>query len=166
MIEGVNKNIDSASFGNGIGTSIEKVTSDSTKEDGTSKVSATGNTGSESTTDTDTAVKKSNLFQPAESKNVNQQIENLADRPREMLEELPGNTLEEIKISFDDHIVDARNRTLQFSKDEETGKTIIRVIDTKTEEVIRQIPPEEFLKMVKRLNDVAQEIFKRIPKFI
>ena len=160
MIEGVNKNIDTATIGNI--TEAGKLASDIEKN-GNSKTTSDeksfNNNGNNGATAEDKVL-------PAEAQRVKNSIDELAGRPRERLKELPGNTLEEIKISFDDHIIDARNRTLQFSKDEDTGKTIIRVIDTETEEVIRQIPPEEFLKMVKRLNDVAQEIFKRIPKFI
>ncbi len=37
------------------------------------------------------------------------------------------------------------NRSLQFSVDETSGDTIVRVIDSDTEEVIRQIPSEDLL---------------------
>lgn len=38
-------------------------------------------------------------------------------------------------------------RELHFSVDESTGETIVRVIDSESEEVIRQIPPEEVVEM-------------------
>lgn len=37
------------------------------------------------------------------------------------------------------------NRSLQFSVDDQSGDTIIRVIDSETDELIRQIPAEELL---------------------
>lgn len=37
------------------------------------------------------------------------------------------------------------NRSLQFSVDEQSGDTIIKVIDSETDELIRQIPAEELL---------------------
>lgn len=37
------------------------------------------------------------------------------------------------------------NRSLQFSVDDKSGDTIIRVIDSETDELIRQIPAEELL---------------------
>ena len=43
---------------------------------------------------------------------------------------------------------------ISFLVDEDTGKTVVRVIDAETEEVIRQIPPEEFLKRVKILSEI------------
>lgn len=42
-------------------------------------------------------------------------------------------------------------RELQFSVDETSGRTVIRVIDAETDEVIRQIPPEEVLALARYL---------------
>ncbi|MEQ8231003.1 MAG: flagellar protein FlaG [Gammaproteobacteria bacterium] len=41
-------------------------------------------------------------------------------------------------------------RSLQFHVDEESGRTIITVIDKQTEEIIRQIPPEEVLSLAEQ----------------
>jgi len=41
---------------------------------------------------------------------------------------------------------------LHFSIDNETGRTVVRVTDGATKEVIRQIPPEEILKLDKALD--------------
>lgn len=48
--------------------------------------------------------------------------------------------------------VDPMARNLQFSIDEDTGRTVVRVVDTSTKEVIRQIPSEEVLAIAKALN--------------
>ena len=45
-------------------------------------------------------------------------------------------------------------RELRFSVDKATGRTIIRVVDTEKNEVIRQIPPEHVLKLVQRLDSL------------
>lgn len=58
------------------------------------------------------------------------------------------------------------NRKLSFEVDEETGKTIIKLLDKATGEVVRQIPPQEFLDMVSVLNKVAQNLTKDLPRFI
>lgn len=42
-------------------------------------------------------------------------------------------------------------RRLQFHVDAESGRTVITVIDRDTEEIIRQIPPEEMLALARRL---------------
>lgn len=38
------------------------------------------------------------------------------------------------------------NRNLQFSVDDASGDTVVKVIDAETEEVVRQIPSEEILE--------------------
>lgn len=51
-------------------------------------------------------------------------------------------------------------RDLEFSVDEVTGQTVIRVRDAKTEELIRQIPPEEILAIARQLEEVTGVLFK------
>lgn len=43
-------------------------------------------------------------------------------------------------------------RELEFSVDEQSGRTIITVINADTDEVIRQIPPEEVLSLAHNLD--------------
>jgi len=43
---------------------------------------------------------------------------------------------------------------VSFSKDKDTGDILIKIIDNKTDEVIKQIPPEEVLELKKRLGDM------------
>ncbi len=50
------------------------------------------------------------------------------------------------------------NRSLRFSVDNDTGSTVIRVIDRQTDETIRQIPPEELLTLAKRLKELNEEL--------
>lgn len=44
---------------------------------------------------------------------------------------------------------------LQFTVDKDTGKDVVKVVDTETHEVVRQIPPEETLARAKALNHLA-----------
>jgi flagellar protein FlaG len=46
----------------------------------------------------------------------------------------------------------SRATTILFSLDDESGKTIIRVVDTETQTVLRQIPNEEALAMSRNLD--------------
>ncbi len=41
---------------------------------------------------------------------------------------------------------------LEFSVDDDTGKTVIKVMDSSTKEVIRQIPSEEILEIARALD--------------
>ncbi|MGR8918981.1 MAG: flagellar protein FlaG [Gammaproteobacteria bacterium] len=52
------------------------------------------------------------------------------------------------EIARESHIV---QRSLRFTVDEESGRTIITVVDRETEEVIRQIPAEEVRNIAARL---------------
>ena len=52
-------------------------------------------------------------------------------------------------------------QNLQFTVDKETGKTIIRVVDSRTEEVIRQIPTEEILSIARALDRMPGLLFNR-----
>lgn len=47
------------------------------------------------------------------------------------------------------------DRKLEFSIHEKTKEIIVKVIDTNTDEVIREIPPEKILDMVARLWEMA-----------
>ena len=42
---------------------------------------------------------------------------------------------------------------LQFSLDKETGDVVVRVFDPETQEVIRQVPPDEMLELRERLRE-------------
>ena len=53
------------------------------------------------------------------------------------------------------------NRDLQFVADEATGKRIVKVIDSNTGNVIRQIPPEEVLKIMQNIDNMSGLIFNK-----
>ena len=46
------------------------------------------------------------------------------------------------------------NTSLAFSVDKPTGKTVIKVLDRETNEIIRQIPPEEMLRLIGKMRYV------------
>lgn len=56
--------------------------------------------------------------------------------------------------------VQSAQRNLSFSIDEESGHDIVKVIDVETEEVVRQIPSEEFLKISKSMGSMNGVLFK------
>jgi flagellar protein FlaG len=53
------------------------------------------------------------------------------------------------------------SRQLQFSVDEESGKTIVKVIDAETGETIRDIPPEEIIRMQNRLREASERFLNK-----
>lgn len=46
------------------------------------------------------------------------------------------------------------NNSLQFNIDDETGKTIVKVVDATTNELIRQFPSEEMLSIAKAIDQM------------
>ena len=51
-------------------------------------------------------------------------------------------------------IVQNQHRSLQFNIDEESGEMVVKVIDSQTEELIRQIPAKEVLQLSRRLSEL------------
>jgi uncharacterized FlaG/YvyC family protein len=74
--------------------------------------------------------------------------------------------LKDAEVSIDQFLSKIGDRSLRFHKDDSTGKMIIQIVDSKTGDVERQIPPQEFLDMVANLNKVSAELLKDLPKFI
>lgn len=52
------------------------------------------------------------------------------------------------------------SRNLQFSVDEDTNKNIVRVVDTSTGELIRQIPSQEIIEIAKALDKLQGMIIR------
>ncbi len=59
--------------------------------------------------------------------------------------------LEKITNDLNKHVQSLR-RDLHFSLNEETGDTVISVIDTESQKVIRTIPSDEFLSISQQFN--------------
>ena len=59
--------------------------------------------------------------------------------------------LQEAVDSMNDFVSSLRN-TLNFSIDKDTGRTVVKVIDQATDEVIKQIPSEEMLAISKAID--------------
>ncbi|WP_232522437.1 flagellar protein FlaG [Marinimicrobium alkaliphilum] len=68
---------------------------------------------------------------------VNQQ-EQLAEQLREAVAQM-------------NEYIQATQRDLRFTVDQDSGETIVRVLDRQTQEVIRQIPDEVFLNLARNL---------------
>ncbi len=57
-------------------------------------------------------------------------------------------------VSHVNEYVQNMQRNLEFDVDEESNRTIIRVTDAESGELIRQIPSEEFLKLAEKMEDM------------
>jgi flagellar protein FlaG len=57
--------------------------------------------------------------------------------------------------------IDPSARNLQFSIDQDTGRTVVKIVDSATKETIRQFPSEEFLAMSRALDKVQGLLLKQ-----
>ncbi len=64
--------------------------------------------------------------------------------------------MEDVVRDLNDY-VQSIGREIQFSLDDTTGRTIIRVVDAATDETIRQIPSEEIMDFLKNMQELNQE---------
>jgi len=67
------------------------------------------------------------------------------DTPLELLKSaaVKGNT-----------ILQATNRNLEFQVDESTQKVVVKIVDSKSGDVVRQIPSEDMLAFIKRMQEL------------
>jgi len=49
-------------------------------------------------------------------------------------------------------------RDLLFSVDDSSGRTVVRVVNTETEEVVRQMPTEEVLRISRNIKDQVGDV--------
>jgi flagellar protein FlaG len=62
--------------------------------------------------------------------------------------------VEQAVEDINDHF-QSMGRDLSFAVDEDSGRTIITVVDSETQEIVRQIPPEEVLDLAMHLLDAG-----------
>ena len=57
-------------------------------------------------------------------------------------------------------VLQVRSPDLEFSFDSDSARTIVKVVDTKTHEVIRQMPSEEALQIAKALEHLESLLIR------
>lgn len=70
---------------------------------------------------------------------------------------------EDVKKAVDDvqNFVNTKNQDILFSIDEDLGKTVVKVVDRGTKELIRQFPSEEMLQIAKALDKIQGLLVKQ-----
>lgn len=69
--------------------------------------------------------------------------------------DLSGKQLEEMAEQVES-FVSTFNRGLKFRVDEDSGRHVVTVLDSDTGDVVRQIPSEELLDVITRLNEASR----------
>lgn len=74
--------------------------------------------------------------------------------PVPVVADVPKPSRAELEVAvkkMQDYATQIISRDLSFSVDEASGETVIRVVDPETDEVVRQIPSEEVLRIARSL---------------
>lgn len=50
--------------------------------------------------------------------------------------------------------------SVRFENDSKGGEMVVKIVDPETDEVIRQIPPEELINLTQRMNDLRGNLLK------
>ena len=93
---------------------------------------------------------------PAAAAAAVQQLEQLQAQRRQPTSEQVQKAVENLRQA-----VQSSSANLQFSVDGDTGRTVIRVVDGDTKEVIRQLPSEEVLQLAKSLDKLSGLLLKQ-----
>ena len=92
----------------------------------------------------------------AEVKNVQPAAANTADTNPQ--QEMSAEEMQAVVDKLNEFMHNGQ-RNLNFSVDRETDETVIKVMNTETQEVIRQFPSEEALKLTKHIEGMMGLIF-------
>jgi len=66
--------------------------------------------------------------------------------------QMSSEELQQAVAKLNDHVQQIQ-RDLQFSVDESSGHTVVRVVNSETDEVVRQMPSDEALRISKNLKE-------------
>jgi len=80
--------------------------------------------------------------------------------PPDGAKETDNDTFMESVVSRISDFVQNFQRDLHFTVDKDSGRTVIKVIDSETEELIRQIPAEETLRIARSLDSPESLILR------
>jgi flagellar protein FlaG len=87
-----------------------------------------------------------------------QELAALSEEQSNQKEELTKEQLNEMAQSLQD-FVKSFNRSLEFSVDDETNRNVITVKDADSGDVVRQIPSQEMLDLIKSLGKTTGVLF-------
>lgn len=97
----------------------------------------------------------------APTQTVETRTENVKTNPQEAAQKVPS--AGELQKALEDvaKAVEPMAQNLRFSLDKDSGKTVVKVMDTETNEVIRQIPSEEVLAISQAVDKLKGLLIKQ-----
>jgi flagellar protein FlaG len=80
-----------------------------------------------------------------------------AEPPTNLSDESAARRADRLQVAMDRF-----NRSVNFRIDQETGINVITIRDRNTDEIIRQYPPDEFLALAARLDEMRGLFFEEV----
>jgi len=77
--------------------------------------------------------------------------------PKTAKSEISSEELQQAVAQINDNMQQIQ-RDLLFSVDDSSGRTIVKVVNTETEEVVRQMPSEEILRISRNIKDQVGDV--------
>lgn len=109
----------------------------------------------------DTVTKQSNLVKPV-AKNEGASFRKLSKEPEKGQKEKSADSrpddTKEMTEQIDRYLSEM-NVSVSFEVSVDTGDTVVKVINRDTQEVIRQIPPEDLMELTRKLEELRGVIF-------
>lgn len=102
-------------------------------------------------------------IQKSASSEIKEPVQANSAQPESVATQESGQAVKQAELDsavkqINEYVQDIK-RDIEFSVDDDTGRTVIKVYDSKTEELIRQIPNEEVLELAKNLKRTNGLIF-------
>lgn len=134
----------------------------SEKTDASSLESSSEQQRSEQIQNENVVVEKDTAGVAANSENLSQASRQPADKENI---KLGGKQLKEA-VEQVESFLKVQNRDLAFTVDEDTDRSVVTVIDSKSGDVIRQIPSEDLLKLAERIQELQEDVGNSVGVFI
>lgn len=96
----------------------------------------------------------------ANSSAVTTKAEAVAENTQTQKTQPDAGQLKEAVSKLNDYVQNIR-RNLSFSVEESTGLTVVKVYDAETDELIRQIPSEDTLRLAEAIHEQGTNLFIR-----
>ena len=96
----------------------------------------------------------------ANSSAVTTKAEAVAENTQTQKTQPDAGQLKEAVSKLNDYVQNIR-RNLSFSVEESTGLTVVKVYDAETDELIRQIPSEDTLRLAESIQEQGTNLFIR-----
>jgi flagellar protein FlaG len=93
----------------------------------------------------------------AENQSVVVKVNESEDASKASVQDKIAEDLQKI-IESKESLSSLQNRSLDFSFQEELGRVVVQVLDKETNEVIRQIPSEEFARVAKKIDELHEHL--------